>query len=339
MILTERRAAVLWSLVEEYISTATPVPSQVIARNYGLGVSPATIRNEMAQLEEEGYIYQPHTSAGRVPSPKGYRYYVEALLREKDLTPEEQRTIRHQFHQVARDMDELVRLSAAILSRMLSNVAIVTTPRLAEPRLRILDLISLKEFSVLLLLVFQNASFRQQIISTVQDLSQEDLNATARKLTALYAGLTGSEIEGREDVLNDFERQISTVVLEMMAAEQKESASVPYLEGITQLLSQPEFATAERARLLLELLERKETLNAMLAQAPEGAELRVIIGSEDPSSALQDLSVVLGRYGARRRASGIVGVVGPMRMQYSKAFSTLRFLSDAMGEIVEEMYD
>ncbi len=338
-MLTERRAAVLWSLIEEYISTATPVPSQVIARNYGLGVSPATIRNEMAQLEEEGYIYQPHTSAGRVPSPKGYRYYVEALLREKDLTPEEQRTIRHQFHQVSRDIDELVRLSAAILSRMLSTVAIVTTPRLAEPRLRLLDLISLKEFSVLLLLVFQNASFRQQIISTLQDMSQEDLNTIARKLTALYSGLTGAEIEEREDVLTDFERQVSTTVLEMMAAEQRETASVPYLEGIAQLLGQPEFAKAERARLLMELLERKDTLNAMLAQAPENAELRVIIGSEEPSSAFQDLSVVLGRYGAPHRASGIVGVVGPMRMQYSKAFSTLRFLSDTMSEIIEQMYD
>lgn len=338
-MLTERKAAVLWSLIEEYISTATPVPSQVIARNYGLGVSPATVRNEMAQLEEEGYIYQPHTSAGRVPSPKGYRYYVEALLREKDLTPEEQRTIRHQFHQVARDIDELVRLSAAVLSRMLSNVAIVTTPRLAEPCLKILDLIALKEFSVLLLLVFQNASFRQQIISTLEDLSQEELNAAARKLTALYAGLTGAEIESREDALNDFERQVCTAVLEMMAAEQKESAGVPYLEGIAQLLSQPEFAKAERARLLLELLEKKDALSAMLAQAPEGSEIRVIIGSEDPRSSLQDLSVVLGRYGVPRRASGIVGVVGPMRMQYSKAFSTLRFLSDAMGEIIEEMYD
>lgn len=337
-MLTERRAAILWSLIEEYISTATPVPSQTIAWNYGLGVSPATIRNEMVQLEEDGYIYQPHTSAGRVPSPKGYRYYVEVLLREKNLSPDEQRTIRHQFHQATKDTDDLIRLSATILSRMLNNVAIVTTPRLSEPRLRLLDLVSLKEFSVLVLLVFQNASFRQQVISTTQDSSQEDLNATGRKLTDLYVGLTGSEIESRDDQLSAFEQQVAGVVLEMMEAERKSAVNAPYLEGVAQLLSQPEFSSGERARLLMELLEKRDILNAMLSQAPDNAELRVIIGSENPESALQDLSVVLSRYGLRERSSGIVGVVGPMRMQYGKAFSTVRFLSGTMSEMLDEMY-
>ena len=337
-MLTERRGRILQGLIQEYVSTAMPVSSEILARNYGLGVSPATVRNEMALLEEEGYIVQPHTSAGRVPAAKGYRYYVEILLKERELTQEEQRLIRHQFYQAGREVEEWIHLAASILSRMLHNVAIVTSPRLVEPRLKLVELISLREFLALLLLIFKDASFRERTVSFDEVMSQEDLNAISLRLTDIYEGLTGAEIKVREDRLSTAEGRVAETLLGVMDEESGQTLGEPYFDGLSQILGQPEFTQKERALLLMELLEERSLLSSVLSQAPGDERLRVIIGSEIPGSAMRDFSVVLSRYGLPRQASGIIGVVGPTRMSYGKAFSAVRFLSDTMSELLHELY-
>ena len=218
-MLTERRGRILQSLIQEYIATATPVSSAIVAQNCGLGLSPATVRNEMARLEEDGYIVQPHTSAGRVPSAKGYRYYVEVLLEAQDLAQEEQRLIRHQFYQAGKGIEDLLHLTATILSRMLHNVAIVTSPHLVEPKLKLVNLVSLKESSALLVVVFQNASYRQNVLDLKEEISQEDLSSVSSKLTDLFAGLTAKEIESSEEALSEFEQQVVRILLEMFEVE------------------------------------------------------------------------------------------------------------------------
>ncbi len=338
-MLTERRSSLLRNLILEYISTATPVSSGSLARNHRTKTSSATVRNELVQLEKEGYITQPHTSAGRVPSAKGYRYYVETLLEQKDLTRDEQRMIRHQFYQIHKGIDDLVHLSATILSRMLQNVAIVTTPQLSAPKVRMINLLSLKETSALLTVVFHDAGFKQQTVSFEEAVSQEDLNIISAKLTAYYEGLSGTEIQNQEDELSLNESLAKKVLLEILASEGDRVIEDPHYDGLSHIMTQPEFVKGERARMLMELLEERSLLSSILSQAPDDERLRVVIGSENPESALHDFSIVLSRYGLPDQASGIVGIVGPTRMAYGRTLPAVRFLSEIMSELLYGMYE
>ncbi|MFO8009494.1 MAG: heat-inducible transcriptional repressor HrcA [Dehalococcoidia bacterium] len=338
-MLTERRRDILRHLIYEYVSTAVPVSSGAIAQDTNLAVSSATVRNELVQLEKEGYVIQPHTSAGRIPSAKGYRYYVETLLDEQDLTQEEQRLIRHQFCQVNKEIDELVHLSATVLSRMLHNVAVVTSPQIKAPRIRTINLVSLKEFSALLTVVFQDAGFRQQTVTLEESLTQEGLNSMAARLSGFYEGLSKDEIATRTDDLNPSEERVFKALIEILDLEEQRTMVDPYFDGVSQVLNQPEFARGERARMLIELLEERVLLSSILTQAPRDERLRVIIGSENPESALHDFSFVLSRYGLPEQASGVVGILGPTRMAYGRTLPAVRFLSEVMSELLYEMYE
>lgn len=336
-MLTERQTRILHSLIREYITTATPVASEAIARRYNLGVSSATIRNEMGELEREGYIVQPYTSAGRVPSTKGYRNYVE-MLEESQLPPSEQRLIRHQFYQASRDIEEWIHLTAAILVRMLHSVAIVSFPGSAEPRLKLVRLITLEEFIALLLLVFEDRHFRQRTIFFDEPVSQESMETMSQHLTDVCNGLTISEIRARKQTLTSLEDMVLNVILNMMAEDKDYALKQSYFIGVSEILSQPEFGKGEKARMLMELLERRAILSSILSQMADDERLRVIIGSENPESIMHDFSMVVGRYGMPEQASGTIGIVGPTRMPYDRAVSAIRFLSDTMSEMIYDLY-
>src|SRR6185436_4485936 len=183
-MLTERREALLNLIVDEYVDTAVPVGSQYIVRKHAMAVSPATVRIEMARLEEEGYINQPHTSAGRVPSDKGYRYYVESLMTEERLPWEEAQTIRHQFHQAERAMEQWFQLAAAVLAHSVSNFAVVTSPRSSATRLRHVQLVPLQETSALCVVVLNEARVRQQVVNFPEPVDQATLTVVANRVTA-----------------------------------------------------------------------------------------------------------------------------------------------------------
>src|SRR2546428_1397715 len=193
-MLTERRQKLLQFIIDEYVTTAQPVGSNAIVEKYGLPVSSATIRNEMGQLEDEGYIAQPHTSAGRVPTDQGYRYYVEALMRAEQIPDELQQTIRHQFHQAARELEEWARLAAAILAGRLQNAAVVTTPHSREPRLRWLQLVGVHDYLALLVVVLQEARVLQQTLALDRPVTQDELTTIARRLNDLLAGRSAAEM-------------------------------------------------------------------------------------------------------------------------------------------------
>lgn len=338
-MLTDRGSNILRNLIQEYTTTAIPVSSGIIARNFGTKVSSATVRNELVQLERDGYIIQPHTSAGRIPSAKGYRYYVETLLEDKELTRDEQRQIRHQFYQINRGIDDLVHLSATILSRMLHNVAIVTSPQVTAPKVRIINLLGLNEFSVLMTVVFHDAGFKQQAVSLDESLTQEELNSVSTKLTNYYEGMTGVDIRNREGDLSPIEKQMEKTLLEILDSAGEHIIEDPHYDGLSQIMSQPEFAKAERTKVLMELLEERALLSSILAQAPDDEKLRIIIGSENPESTLHDFSIVLSRYGQPEQGSGVVGIVGPTRMAYGRTLPAVRFLSEIMSELLYEMHE
>jgi len=336
-MLTKRRSDILKIIVGEYISTGLPVSSHTVARR-GVGVSPATIRNEMVELEEEGYLCQPHTSAGRIPSDEGYRHYIESIMGDVQLSLTEQRLIRHQFHQVESEVEEWIRLAAAILSRTVRNVAIVTLPKPCKSRLKHLDLVSLQKFLVLLVLVLREAKLKQQVLALEEAVSQEELSVSARRLSSACAGLTCSEISNKDLGLSPLEGQVVGAVVQMMQAEEGEAYEEPCVDGLHHMLSHPEFASRSTLAAIVELLEQKSLLKSLLPQVLTGEGVRVVIGRENKQDVMRDCSMVITRYGIPGEIGGAVGVMGPTRMPYNRAIPTVCFLSSVMSEMVGELY-
>lgn len=333
--LNERRATILKIIVGDYIATAAPVGSQGIVRRYHLGTSAATVRNEMAALEAEGYVTQPHTSAGRIPADKGYRYYVECLMEETGLPFAEQLMLRHQFHQASWDVEEWLQLAAAALSRLVENAALVTMPCFPQCRFRHLDLVALEEVIVLLLLVLQKAYLKRQTLVLESAVTQSELSALARRLTALCGGLSSSEIETKAMALSPLEEQIIEAIVDLMRSEDEQQCREFYLEGVRQLLGQPEFESPHRVQQALELLEDRSFIGALLPEIGRGGGVSVVIGGEHGQEALQDYSMVVACYGIPGKVSGSLGVLGPTRMRYAQTVGAVRYVASLMTELLD----
>ena len=332
----ERRETVLRVIIEDYITRAEPVASSTIAQKYGLKVSPATIRNDTAYLEREGYVVHPHRSAGSMPTDKAYRYYVELIGAEIELPRVEQYLV-HQISQGAKEeLDQWLRTVAALLARLVRNLVVITTPKAVRCRFKHLDLVALQDFMALLIVVLYETKVRRQVVSFDRKVSQDELTTLANKLTSVYGGMTGSEILAKTGGLSSEERQISESLAETMAAQDKLDYGEPYLEGLRLLLSQPEFANSPRMLGILEVLEGEDWLRNMFSRESSRGGVKIVIGDENPEPALQDLSLLASPYGVPDKASGIVGVIGPKRMDYAKAISSLNCLSALLSDSVAE---
>ncbi len=336
--LAKRRETILKIIVSEYIATAIPVASDTVFRSYDLGVSPATIRNDMAYLEEEGYITRPHTSAGTIPLDKGYRYYVESLTKYVKLPQGEQRRIRSMFHGVEDEFEEWMKLAAAIVARFVRNAALVTFPKSEQSRFRHLELVIIHEFLALLILVLSDTMLKRQLLSFNEPVTQEQLTSLANKLSTAYSGLTISEITAKKLPLPSLEDQIAGTVVNMMSVEDKLDYEEPYLDGLRLMLSQPEFVGKDRMLSLMELMEAKGWLGSLLSQQADEEGVQVLIGEENQDKALRDLSLVFSRYGVPGSVSGAVLVVGPTRMDYRRAISSVGYVSDVLSDLMSGVY-
>ena len=256
-MLTERQARILEFVIGEYVEHATPVASQYIERNYPVGASAATIRNEMAELEEQGYLNHTHTSSGRVPTGKGYRLYVESLMHEENLPWEAQQTILHQFHQIEQGQESWAQLAASVLAQSVENAAVVTTPRSDVCRVKHLELVSLHDMTFLLVLVLDEGRLEQQVLTSAQLYSQDELSAAAAKLNRIYEGKTLAEVASVDADLDELEQAVIETVHTVMRSVDAGSAEEAHLEGMRHLLSQPEFSSSERVLGLLELLDER----------------------------------------------------------------------------------
>lgn len=336
--LTKRREAVLRIIVGKYIATAAPVASETICRNYDLEVSPATIRNDMAYLEKEGYIARPHTSAGTVPLDKAYRYYVESLAMDVKLPSDEQRRIRNMFREVDEEFEKWLKLAAAIVARLVRNAALVTFPKSNQPRFRHLELISIHESLALLVLVLSNTILRRQLLSFNEPVAQEELNILANKFNATYSGLTSSEIVREQVELSAAEERVLDTVVGIMAAEDEMEYDEPYLDGLRLMLGQPEFVNRDRMLSIMELMEAKDWLNSLFSHRLSREGVHVVIGEENRNDALRDLSLVFGRYGIPGEVGGAVMVIGPTRMDYRRAISSVGYVSKVLSDLVAGVY-
>ena len=336
-MLTTRSGKILNYIVGQYINRVAPVPSQAVADEAELGVSPATIRNDMALLEQEGYLIRPHTSAGCIPSDKGYRYYVESIESIR-LPREEQRLISHTFHQVEREVEVWLSLTATILARLVQNVAIVSLPKSTDCKLKHFELLALQESTALAVVVLQGAKVKQKLITFDQMVSQPVLSVIGNKLNAACSGLTGKQISEKDMELSPLEKEVTDHLIEIMRAEDMQEYEEPYLDGWHYMLNQPEFAHSDQMSTLMELVEQRGLLKVIIPVKLSQPGVHVIIGKENKAEAIQNCSVVICRYGIPAEATGTIGVVGPTRMPYSRTIPTVYYLSSVLSELVAGLY-
>ena len=340
-MLTSRQETILRLIVDDYVHSATPVSSESIARKHALGVSPATIRNDVAELEEQGYITRPHSSAGGMPQDKAYRLYVGSLLAmEMDLlSPEVRFSVRQRLGEVERDVEEWTSTAAAALAGLVGNLAITTIPKAAQSRVRHLELVYLRDFLALLIVVMGQARLRRHLIHLSEPTEPSDLDVTASKVKSLTVGLTRRQIEARDMSLSPLEEELVDATLVMLREEEQSTFLDHYLDGLRNLVSQPEYAENDRVRAVVEGVEDGSLAQAVLDEVPHESMVRVTIGQENRGDMLWPLSVVIGRYGVPGEAVGVVGAVGPTRMEYSKTIAGVQLMASVMSELVEGVHD
>ena len=336
-MITPRSGNILNYIIRRYITDAVPVPSQAIADNADIRVSPATIRNEMAQLEKEGYLIRPHTSAGCIPSDKGYRYYVESI-EKLSLPREEQYLISHTFHQVEKEVEAWVSLTASLLARLTQNVAVVSLPKSNESKLKHMEIIAVQDARALMVVVLDGAVVKQKLVNFDSPILQPELSAAGTKLNAAYASLTSSQVLKSILELSPLEKKAREHLVEIMKAEDSKELQEPHLEGWQFMLNQPEFAQGGNMRSLMELAEQRGLLKVIIPASLNEPGVHVIIGKENQYEAVQNCSVVVCRYGLPEEVSGTIAVVGPTRMPYSHTIPTVYYLSSVLSQLLGGLY-
>ena len=332
--LTPRRERILRHVVQEYVSLAQPVPSDLIARKYEAELSPATVRNELVALEEAGLIAQPHTSAGRVPTDRGYRYFVELLMQEeRELAPAERRTLRQQFNQAAALGTDSTHLAPSLLARTLRSAAVATRAVSSHARVRRIELVPLEDDLVLVTLLMQSGAVRQVVHRADSVLERGDLARLSNELSEKLADKTPGQARRALKLVSEAARPLGTAAIRLLQQAQDQTFAAVTLEGLAQLLSQPEFAQSQKLRPILEVLEQQPLLARFLADSLASPGVQVIIGAENRLEQMRDASLVLTRYSSDEDAWGVLGVLGPTRLPYWRAVPMVRFMAELMNMV------
>jgi heat-inducible transcriptional repressor len=338
--LSERQKLILALVIRDYIETAQPVGSVRLMDHYGLNFSSATIRNEMVMLTDLGYLRQPHTSAGRVPTEEGYRYFVRQLMGHTELPDPTKRTITHQFYQAGSDVDRWMRLAASVLAHQSQAAALVTAPHPERAVFKHLELIGTHGRQVLMVVVLSGGDVSQQMLTLAEPVSQEQLSAVAHETNTSCLGLDADSITKLPQTTSALEQDIRKLVIDEMRRTGQVLTGELYRDGLTHVLAEPEFGEINRARQALRILEERPLLDDLLTRTVLSGELggvQVLIGGEGTWEELRECSMVLARYGAPGLATGTVGVLGPMRMPYGRTISTVRFVAGLLSDLVEDM--
>jgi heat-inducible transcriptional repressor len=332
-MLNDRRRRVLQALVEEYISSATPVGSKTLVDRYELGCSPATVRNELAILEETGYVVQPHVSAGRLPTDTGYRSFVDVLI-ESGLDAADVDRMRASVRHNVSELDELMRETSVALTQLTSCLAVVLAPRVTLTRVRRIDLLSLAPRRALFVLITESGQVVNRAIELAAEATPERLADIERSLNSAFAGKRAIEIRPLRGALEDAAEEdglVALVVDEILGALDEADRDRLYHVGVPALLAQPEFQQVGRARPLIEFLEDGIAVLESLSDALGSSGVSVRIGHENRRVELGNVSIVVTNYGVGA-TDGIVGVIGPTRMDYQRAMAAVRVIADGLSE-------
>lgn len=338
MPLDDRKNKVLQAIIDDYVATAEPVGSRTIARKYHLGVSPATIRNEMSDLEELGYLEQPHTSAGRVPSDRGYRYYVDCLMESQLLAPVDEEIIRRAFERKVREIDTLVRETARILSDTTHLTSIISGPQIQKAHFRELRLVPLAGDKAVLVYITDSGFVENEVLELPMEVTFMELQRVSDVLNEQLRGqsvetLSRGAVGALQQELHRYgallEQTLQALAIRLEPGEQQRL----YLGGTTHMLSQPEFRDVGKIRNLLTILENERTVAEVLANPVEGGEPQIQIGEEIKVRELSDCSVVSGTYRLGDEVIGRIGVIGPKRMEYARVVSIMTAITKQMEEL------
>jgi heat-inducible transcriptional repressor len=332
-----RARQVLGAVIREYIATAEPVASIQLVRGYRLDVSPAPVRTERAALEEAGLLTHPHTSAGRVPTDLGYRYFIETLMPSPSLRPEEQVTVSHQFQQALQDTAAWLRVAASSLARLTAEASIVTTPASKRTTLRHVEVVPLHERRVLLVAVVDGGAVRQQILELGTATTAEQLRTLSTRLTNSLSGATAIRVHDTVTAEKGAEADITGALARILDEYDTVRAREVYVDGFQNILAKPEFAESDRSRAMLSLFEDHTRLSEILPLDLGDGEVHITIGREHRHESLRDCSLVIGRYGASGDVVGFVGVVGPTRMDYARSIGAVRYVGSLMSDLVRVM--
>lgn len=339
-MLNERKKKILQIIIEDYISSAEPLGSRTIARKYDLGLSPATIRNEMSDLELLGYLEQPHTSAGRIPSAQAYRFYVDALIEPGTLTDNDMALIDGWYNERRRNIDDIFQSTAKILSRMTQNVSMVLTNQQTIANFCYLKFLPLDSQHAILCIVADDGSIDTNVVDIPLGMSSEEMDYLAGKMSKLLEDRNLSDISVEilqnvhTDVVEDklIFSSLLQAVRKMTGRRQEQKV---FLGGTKQLLNQPEFRDVERVRNLLGILEEEKVLKDLL-QGGEDSGLKVTIGSENKFTGIQDCSMVQATYRLNGQIVGTMAVLGPTRMEYGKVISVMDYLHKYLKTILDK---
>jgi heat-inducible transcriptional repressor len=339
--LDPRKKKILKVVTDDYIASAEPIGSRTIARKYDLGLSPATIRNEMADLEESGYLEQPHTSAGRVPSELGYRYYVDALLSLHKLAPEEIELIYTQLERHHQGIDEIIHQTSKILTRMTKYPALILSPQNETALFRHIQLVKISENTVLVLIVTDSGYVENKVIEFGGEVSDGELERISTMLNQKLRGIgihnlraaLLKEIRSELVLHESFFHETIKLLMKSISAHSQERV---YIDGTTKILEQPEFANLERFKPLMRVFEEEDRLYKMLsANMQHGAQVK--IGHENDETAICDCSVVTAGYEIGGRTVGVIGVLGPTRMEYAKVLPIVEYTAAILSELLTQM--
>ncbi len=332
--LSERQERILGLVVRAYIETGNPVGSNTLVNQHDLGVSSATVRNELAMLGDLGYLVQLHTSAGRIPTEFGYRYFVQKLLGEFRLPIDERQMIRHQFHQARLDLDQWMRLAVAILSRTSRGASFVTAPQWRPARFKHLQLISTQGRLVLMVLVLLGGDVNQQMLTLAEPVPQARLSQAAEDLNQMFAHAAQDEVAARLGQLDALEQDVARLILDGLRRVDARVIRDFYRDGLVNLIED------EGTRQAVRVLEERTLLADVLTetQAQNAPGVQVVIGGDGRWEELKDCTIILSRYGVLGDFSGTVAVIGPTRMAYGHNVAAVQYVADLMTGFVDEYY-
>lgn len=335
MNLTERKLKILQAIISDYVKSAEPVGSRTLSKKFDLGISPATIRNEMSDLEELGYLTHPHTSAGRVPSDKAYRLYVNHLMEKHELTPTEKNVIAEKLRANVNEFDKTIQHAAKILSEITNLTSFAMTPAQSEDKIKFVNLLPVDPNTVVLMIVSESGKVSNTALRLRVPYTEESLQILAKNMTYNYKGrsltdvLTNHIIANFESDIEAMSKLAENIMPNFMKTLEEMLNVNLYMDGLTNIFDIPEYNDLEKARSFLSLLDKKDDFAKRIIEREDG--IIVTIGDENADDLMNDCALITATYHVDGKLVGKIGVIGPTRMKYDEITSIVEYLTDNLN--------
>ncbi len=336
MQLTERKMKILQAIIGDFVKTAEPVGSRTLSKRYELGISPATIRNEMSDLEEMGFLTHPHTSAGRVPSEKAYRYYVDEMMRDHELADDVKSQIAERLYSNVKELDKTVEHAAKLLSEITQLTSFAITPKADLDTLRYIRLLPVDEKTIILMIVAESGKVSNTALSISVPYTDEALNVISKSMTYTFKGKTLGEalttdiIKTLTNDISAFSKLAENIMPNFVNILEEMLNVNLYMDGLTNIFALPEYSDIDKARMFMEMVNKKDDFTRTLEERDDG--IMITIGDENHKDGMQDCSVITATYHVDGKLVGKLGVIGPTRMKYSEITSVVKYLTDNISQ-------